>query len=841
MTAVSPWLLIGLTSSLMPPTVAGIDVYYLNKGLPVNVMNPMWNPKIECLYHQPKEDEGMKKYPVEISFCYRWMAFQFTTVISYLHVMSFGVMDANFTSLEEGFIFGGWLTGPWLGVKINGTQTYSWIGSGKVKQYLNTWIHTCLAVNFETGRYVLVEDGNVINDKTYTSLVEQGGKLARIFNVVTVGCSYRKSGSGYQSIHGRITDFQMWGSELNVKTLQDITTCNLIGQQGNLISWETTEWSLFTPKNYTKKENWDLASEVCYIQQLHLMFLPTLLTFQTDLLPLCKKFSTHYVSYLNKRDFEDINHFLMRGKYFKNEHCMWAIQDDNYEAMFWLGATDHEEEGVFRDATTNKTIEYLPWTPNRPYEDGVTHNCLFAHVEVKYNGERVPKQKLAGIADQICDYEHCAMCQIPEKTMTVHIRGLCKGTSYDTNYDYHITDEGKLMYVGHLSSAIWFNTTREAWIWVTRKLEGSIAVSSSPSDTYFLGMNKVNFVNSTDICVEGRDNKVLNIKMTTCSDNQFTCNDGHCISMDLRCDQASNCADGSDEFSCQMLIMNDNYNKKIPPFIFNAVTEQIVPLDVLVSIQIKDVLKISEVDHEYSLKFTFIMEWYDYRLKYHNLKFRKSANALTIDEVPLIWIPQLIFSNTENNDATISTGGTKIIVIREGNFTRSGYEVVDETNIFEGKDNKLTFETSYTKTFWCEYQLHTYPFDTQTCTMDVEVEELDRSSMKIVPKKLKMLSKVELTQYLVNSWIFNYKNESQPDDGLNVVLELKRRIMTEILTTYLPTFIILIIVYSTNFFKPFYFEATVTVNLTSLLVLTTLFISVSNSLPKTAYIKERMI
>ena len=45
------------------------------------------------------------------------------------------------------------------------------------------------------------------------------------------------------------------------------------------------------------------------------------------------------------------------------------------------------------------------------------------------------------------------------------------------------------------------------------------------------------------------------------------------------------------------------------------------------------------------------------------------------------------------------------------------------------------------------------------------------------------------------------------------------------------------IVYSTNFFKPFFFEAVVSVNLTALLVLTTLFISVSGSLPPTAYVK----
>merc|ERR1712130_682005 len=41
----------------------------------------------------------------------------------------------------------------------------------------------------------------------------------------------------------------------------------------------------------------------------------------------------------------------------------------------------------------------------------------------------------------------------------------------------------------------------------------------------------------------------------------------------------------------------------------------------------------------------------------------------------------------------------------------------------------------------------------------------------------------------------------------------------------------------TVYFKPFFFEAIITVNLTVMLVLTTMFISVSNALPKTSYVK----
>ena len=72
---------------------------------------------------------------------------------------------------------------------------------------------------------------------------------------------------------------------------------------------------------------------------------------------------------------------------------------------------------------------------------------------------------------------------------------------------------------------------------------------------------------------------------------------------------------------------------------------------------------------------------------------------------------------------------------------------------------------------------------------------------------------------------------------MHLKITLKRRINNAVLTIYLPTALILIIVYATNFFKDYFFEAVVTVNLTSLLVLTTLFISVSQSLPPTAYVK----
>ena len=71
-------------------------------------------------------------------------------------------------------------------------------------------------------------------------------------------------------------------------------------------------------------------------------------------------------------------------------------------------------------------------------------------------------------------------------------------------------------------------------------------------------------------------------------------------------------------------------------------------------------------------------------------------------------------------------------------------------------------------------------------------------------------------------------------EQVHMVINLKRKIQTEMLTTYLPTLLLLITTYATTFFKPMYFEATVTVNLTIMLVMTTIFTSKIQELPPTS-------
>ena len=93
-----------------------------------------------------------------------------------------------------------------------------------------------------------------------------------------------------------------------------------------------------------------------------------------------------------------------------------------------------------------------------------------------------------------------------------------------------------------------------------------------------------------------------------------------------------------------------------------------------------------------------------------------------------------------------------------------------------------------------------------------------------------------MSQYYVMDYTIAIK-DIKSKVGVSVTVTLGRKLLGNILTVYVPTIFLNLIGHSTNYFKSFYFEAVVTVNLTCMLVLVTMFISVSSSLPKTSYIK----
>ena len=87
---------------------------------------------------------------------------------------------------------------------------------------------------------------------------------------------------------------------------------------------------------------------------------------------------------------------------------------------------------------------------------------------------------------------------------------------------------------------------------------------------------------------------------------------------------------------------------------------------------------------------------------------------------------------------------------------------------------------------------------------------------------------------MVNRKELTFTNATNHKQGLRMSMVLKRKIMSEMMTTYFPSILLMLITFATILFKPMYFEASLSVNLTTMLVMTTIFISKMEGLPPTS-------
>ena len=77
----------------------------------------------------------------------------------------------------------------------------------------------------------------------------------------------------------------------------------------------------------------------------------------------------------------------------------------------------------------------------------------------------------------------------------------------------------------------------------------------------------------------------------------------------------------------------------------------------------------------------------------------------------------------------------------------------------------------------------------------------------------------------------------EEDGKLRVTVSIQRRLFSLIMRIFIPTVILNIIGHMSNYYKPAHFVGLMTLNVTVTLVLTTMFLSINNNLPPTAYIK----
>ena len=184
--------------------------------------------------------------------------------------------------------------------------------------------------------------------------------------------------------------------------------------------------------------------------------------------------------------------------------------------------------------------------------------------------------------------------------------------------------------------------------------------------------------------------------------------------MSKRCDQKLDCEDASDERNCKIVSLDEkSYLKdKPPPPIGDSGF-----VEIKIRMELYNILEISEVTSVFRTQYKLFMEWKDPRVQFWNLKEKKTLNILTSHEKSQIWIPTLVFFNTDHKTRSVSDQETLVYVIKNGNFSINEPNEIDNINVFNGAENSLMTNRIFETKWICTYAMNVYPFDTQKCLM----------------------------------------------------------------------------------------------------------------------------
>ena len=89
------------------------------------------------------------------------------------------------------------------------------------------------------------------------------------------------------------------------------------------------------------------------------------------------------------------------------------------------------------------------------------------------------------------------------------------------------------------------------------------------------------------------------------------------------------------------------------------------------SMRLQSILNLDEIGQIMFVKYVLLAKWKDPGLKFHNLKRDANQNLLSEIEWSRIWLPRIIFDNTEATEESIMDAKSIIRVLANENFTHT--------------------------------------------------------------------------------------------------------------------------------------------------------------------------
>ena len=333
---------------------------------------------------------------------------------------------------------------------------------------------------------------------------------------------------------GRISDFNMFSSSLTVERMIELTTAGgaECGSSGDLLSWNDTEWSLHSQAKMVEVDR--RLDGPCWRQSKLKIFSIEANHWQHDCMNLCQKLGGRSPSVRTLHEWEEfVQEFEAVSPFMsKYSHPIWLSATEGGEEME-LGRLSHwpkhisSEEGIWRDYYTGHELENYskPWAYDfKDAKEGNTSNCL-----LYYPHWSSWKEWKCFALQRGCP---CTF----DSTPVLHLRGSVCKSSYIKPQRYTIRqlprDPKTIIFVGLISAqmfVVWDTN------WILRDAPMNVTAWSHASKESF-SLGKHNWTVKDPGCSDDPITTFqVEMKLTECKKDEFTCNDGQCIRKKERC------------------------------------------------------------------------------------------------------------------------------------------------------------------------------------------------------------------------------------------------------------------------------------------------------------------
>ena len=160
---------------------------------------------------------------------------------------------------------------------------------------------------------------------------------------------------------------------------------------------------------------------------------------------------------------------------------------------------------------------------------------------------------------------------------------------------------------------------------------------------------------------------------------------------------------------------------------------------------------------------------------------------------------------------------------------------------YDGSNTPLIIISEHNMRFFCGFDgISQYPFEIEACSFHFYLDGPANIGTNINGHMLGVPARRFIGQYEIKGWtkVLNLSINDSGKKTVKVTVKLTKSPVSIILVTYLPSLLMNIINQATNYITgDSKYGLIITVNITSMVVLATIYISVSTSLPSTPNIK----